>query len=327
MFGYARNSGIHWLRNYGDALHKYESTTDIRGRKEEPKRPLGHRKSVDMYSIVKLDNGDIQCVLYKTPVVTFHTDSTVTIKDEGWASQTTANFIPEVMGGDVYARVFDTKLSLTVCGDEYFVPRDSGLKLSKTELGNWQVDNPPNNVIHHINRKESKLVLAKYEDFFSYLERMKKLRFDGERAVFSEEEYVQTFGALKDETSYVRKSDCVLNPNYDGANLIKFKEYITDTSEAQHMSYYKAMLILVNTVAWIGWDSLERKMKRIHWDKAVNELKNVIWGFHRDEVFKEVPVASGIVKRDTYDRFFRGGWNQHHKLTLLSTSETTQKNT
>jgi hypothetical protein len=68
-------------------------------------------------------------------------------------------------------------------------------------------------------------------------------------------------------------------------------------------------------------------MKRIHWDKAVNELKNVIWGFHRDEVFKEVPVASGIVKRDAYDRFFRGGWNQHHKLTLLSSSETTQKNT
>jgi hypothetical protein len=231
------------------------------------------------------------------------------------------------MGGDVYARVFNSKISLTVCGDEYYLPKDDGLKLSKTERGNWQVDNPPNNVIHHINRKESKLVLAKYEDFFSYLERMKKLRFDGEKAVFSEEEYVQTFGALKDETSYVRKSDCVLNTAYEGTHLGKFKEYISDTSEAQHMSYYKAMLILVNTVAWVDWQSEERRMKRIHWDKALNELKNAIWGYHRDEVFKEVPVAIGVVKKDAYDRFFRGGWQTYHKLTLLSTSETTQKNT
>jgi hypothetical protein len=326
MFGYARNSGISWFRDYGDALHKYENTTDIRGRTEEPKRPLGHRKSVDMYSIVKLDNGDIQCVLYQTPVVTFHTDSTVSIKDGSWASQTTANFIPEVMGGDVYARVFNSKLCLTVCGDDYFLPKE-GLKLSKTEHGNWQVDNPPNNVIHHINRKESKLVLAKYEDFFSYLERMRKLRFDGERAVFSEEEFVQTFGELKDGTNYVRRSDCLLNSNYDGTHLGKFKEYISDMSEAQHMSYYKAMLILVNTVGWIGWDSLERKMKRVHWEQAFNELKNAIWGYHRDEVFKEVPVAVGVVKRDAYGRFFNGGWQAYHELTLLSSSETTQKNT
>jgi hypothetical protein len=265
-----------------------------------------------MYSIVKLDNGDIECVLYRTPVVTFHTDSTVTIKHDSWASQTTAHFIPEVMGGDVYARVFDCKICLTVCGDEYFIPQE-GLKLSKTEHGNWKVDNAPNIVIHHINRKESKLVLAEYEEFASYLERMKKLRFDGEMSVFSEEEYVQTFGELKDGTSYVRRSDCVLNTAYEGTHLGKFREYISDTSEAQHMSYYKAMLILVNTVAWIGWESGERRMKRVHWDKAMNELKNVIWGYHRDEVFKEVPVTKGMVKRDAYGRFFSGGWEKYHE--------------
>ena len=54
-FGQYRNSGISWFRDYGDALHKYENTTDIRGRVEEPKRPLGHRKAVDNYSIRKAD--------------------------------------------------------------------------------------------------------------------------------------------------------------------------------------------------------------------------------------------------------------------------------
>jgi hypothetical protein len=312
MFGHSRNSGIHWLRDYGDALHKYENTTDIRGRVAEPKRPLGHRKSVDMYSIVKAENGDIQCVLYKTPVVTFHTDNTVSICHDSWASQTTANFIPEVMGMNVYARVFDCKMCLNVGGDEYFIPKE-GLKLSKDEQGIWQVDNPPNNVIHHINRKASKQVLAKYEQFFSYLERMKKLRFDGEKAVFSEAEFIETFGVQADGGNCIRRSDCVLNASYEGRYLGKFKEYISDTTEAQHMSYYKAMLVLVNTVAWIDWSSEERRMKRIHWEKAYDLLRNTIWGLHRDEVFKEVPVANGVVKRDTYGRFFEGGWNFHHR--------------
>lgn len=312
MFGHSRNSGIHWLRDYGDALHKYENTTDIRGRVAEPKRPLGHRKSVDMYSIVKAENGDIQCVLYKTPVVTFHTDNTVSICHDSWASQTTANFIPEVMGMNVYARVFDSKMCLSVGGDEYFIPKE-GLKLSKDEQGIWQVDNPPNNVIHHINRKASKQVLAKYEQFFSYLERMKKLRFDGEKAVFSEAEFVETFGVQADGGNCIRRSDCVLNASYEGRYLGKFKEYISDTTEAQHMSYYKAMLVLVNTVAWIDWQSEERRMKRLHWEKAYDLLRNTIWGLHRDEVFKEVPVANGVVKRDTYGRFFEGGWNFHHR--------------
>jgi len=247
-FGHMRNSGISWFRDYGDALHKYENTTDIRGRTEEPKRPLGQRKSVDMYSIVKKDNGDIECVLYKTPVVTFHTDNTVSIWHDTWASQTTANFIPEVMGNSVCARVFNSKLCLYVHGDEFFVPEE-GLKLSKNEHGAWQVDNPPNNVIHHINRKQSKLVLRKYEEFYSYLERMKKLRFDGERAVFSEEEYVQTFGELKDHSGYVRRSDAMLNPNYDGVRLGRFREFISDTSDNRHECFYKVMVMLVNTVA------------------------------------------------------------------------------
>ena len=127
-FGYQRNSGISWFRDYGDALHKYENTKDIRGRVEEPKRPLGHRKSVDMYSIRKKDNADIECVLYRTPVVTFHTDNTVSIWHDTWASQTTANFIPEVMGYGVSARVYNHKLCLYVHGKEYFIRRGLATK-------------------------------------------------------------------------------------------------------------------------------------------------------------------------------------------------------
>ena len=311
MFGYSRNSGISWFRNYGDALHKYENTKDIRGRTEEPKRPLGHRKNTDMYSIVKLENGDIQCVLYRLPVVTFHVDNTVTVEHGGWASQTTANFIPEVIGDGSYARVFNNRLCLYLHGNEYFIPKEGGLKLAKNYQDNWEVLNAPNNVIHHINRKASKQVVAKYEEFFKYLERMRKLRHDGERAVFTEEEYVQTFG-MQDGIGCIRRSDCMLTPNYEGAHIPRARQFLEDTSETQHESYYKLMLMLVNTVSWIDWHSQQRRMKPVHWEQAKNELKNFIWGLHRDKVFKEVPVPVGSVKRDTYGRFFESGWNAYH---------------
>ena len=97
MFGYARNSGVHWLRDYGDALHKYESTTDIRGRTEEPKRPLGHRKSVDQYSIVKEDDGTIACVLYRSPVVRFKPDGDIIVRDFSYPTVSTCYFIDEVL--------------------------------------------------------------------------------------------------------------------------------------------------------------------------------------------------------------------------------------
>lgn len=326
-FGYARNSGIHSLRDYGDALHKYESTTDIRGRVEEPKRPLGHRKSIDSYSIRKLDNGDIECVCYKTPVVTFHTDGTITLKHDGWASQTTVNFINDVTG--LMACIFDHSICVsTYPKGEYFrMDRDEPFKMAKDEFGYWRPVEVKQEFIHHIRRKESNIVIRKYAEVFEYLERMRKLRHDGERAVFTKEEIEQTFGDAKD--NYARRLDISLDTHFVSApNLYtNFKSWIDDQSEDKHLSYYKVMLVLVNTVAWLDWHTEERRMKSVHWEEAKNKLKNMIWGFNRDQVFKPIAVQAGMVRRDTYGRFFDGTWDKYHDLTLLSTSETTQKNT
>jgi hypothetical protein len=328
-FGYARNSGISWFRDYGDALHKYENTTNIRGRTEEPMRPLGHRKSVDMYSIVKLENGDIQCVLYKTPVVTFHMDNTVTIWHDAWSSQSTANFIPEVMGHNVSARVFNRKICLSVHGRECFVP-ENGIKLRK-EDDVWVVSNAPQEFIHHIKRKESNNVMSKYAEVFGYLERMKKLRFDGEKASFSKEEIEECFGDAKD--NYARRLDISLDTHYKNAPKLysDFKTWIDDDTENKHLSYYKVMLVLVNSVGWLDWNTEERRMKAYHWEEAKTKLKNMIWGYHRDQVFTPIGLKQGTVRRDTYGRFFEGGWEKYHKhknraeLSALSLAQTLDK--
>ena len=322
-FGQYRNSGISWFRDYGDALHKYENTTDIRGRVEEPKRPLGHRKAVDNYSIRKADNGDIECVLYKTPVVTFHTDGTVSLRAGGWASQTTANFIPEVLGYGVCARVFNHKLCLTIHGNEYFMDREEPFKIGKDENDAWQPLNAKQLFVHNIKRKESNIVIRKYAEVFKYLESMRKLRDDGMNALFSKEEIEACFGEPKD--NYSRRLDITLNGHHATEHKLyaDFKTWIDDKSEDKHLSYYKALLVLVNTVGHFTWGNEDRRMQSHHWLEAKNVLKNMIWGFHRDEVFTPIAVQAGYVRKDTYGRFFEGAWEKYHEeLSALSSAQT-----
>ena len=173
-FGYARNSGIHSLRDYGDALHKYENTTDIRGRTTEPMRPLGHRKSIDMYSIRKLENGDIECVYYRTPVVTFHTDNTITRQAGGWASQTTVNFIDDVLG--LTAVVFGRSICISTNprGEYFRMDNHEPFKMAKDENGHWQPVTIKQEFIHHIRRKESNNVMKECEEFIAYMDSMIK---------------------------------------------------------------------------------------------------------------------------------------------------------
>ncbi len=312
-FGNYRNSGISWFRDYGDALHKYENTTDIRGRVQEPKRPLGHRKAVDMYSIVKLDNGDIECVLYQTPVVTFRVDGTVSLRAGGWASQTTANFIPEVMGHGVSVRVFDRKLCLNIHGNEYFMDNHTAFHLRKDEEGRWQPLEAKQMFVHNIKRKESNNVIRKYAEVFSYLESMRKLRHDGTNATFSKQEIEECFGEPKD--NYARRLDITLGGHHATGHKLyaDFKTWIDDKSEDKHMSYYKVLLVLANTVGYMDWHTNERRMQSRHWLEAKNALKNMIWGFYRDEVFTPIAVHKGYVRRDTYGRFFEGEWARYHE--------------
>lgn len=312
-FGYARNSGIHWLRDYGDALHKYENTTNIRGRKVEPLRPLGHRKNVDMYSIVKLENGDIQCVCYKTPVVTFHTDNTITLRAGGCASQTTVNFISEVV--NLNAVVFDRSICVaTYPKGEYFrMDNHEPFKMEKDEHGYWRPVTIRQEFIHRIRRKESNKVMKECEGLLAYLDNMRKLRHDGEMARFSKEEIEQTFGEPKD--NYSRRLDISLSSHYASSATVfaSFRDWMNDKSEDKHLSYYKAMLVLVNTVGAMDWHTEERRMRAHHWLEAKTTLKNMVWGFHRDTVFEPVAVRLGEVKRDTYGRFFEGGWEKYHE--------------
>ena len=44
------------------------------------------------------------------------------------------------------------------------------------------------------------------------------------------------------------------------------------------------------------------------WDRVIEQAR-----LYRDEVFTEMPVANGVLKKDNYGRFYEGGWEKYHE--------------
>ena len=318
-YGYGRNSGISWFRDYGDALHKYEHTLDIRGRTVEPKRPLGHRKLTDTYSIVKREDGAIQCVLWKTPVVTFFPDNSVEITDGSWTTLSTCHFIGEVL--NINSRVFNGSVCVSLAGKEYRLPKDKVFKIVKktSESGGewWTPVDIDKAVIHHVNRAGSNNVRKRYKEFYTYLENVIKLRISEDGIVFSGNEYGEAFGFNSEGIPNLMGD--VSRPYYENflPTIKKLASCLKDTNEdTKHVSYYHALLILARGQGFPEWNgSSGIKINEHHANDLPNFVRSIILGIHRDECFNEIELPDGELKLDSYRGYYKSGWQEFHEGT------------
>ena len=297
MYGYSRNSGIRWFRNYNEANQYYENTENIRGRKVEPLKPLGQRRSVDAYSIVKGESGEIECVCYKTPVVTFMPDGEIHIKDYHYTTQTTANFIGDVL--NIPARVFNNSLCVQLSGKEYRLPEGGKdvLRIVCGEDGHFVPLNAQTEVRRNIDRANANKVRAGYKEFVDYAVAIAKLKNEG----FSDKEF---------EDEKVNKVD-LSRSNYtmfsDG--MRSFVALVNDASDNKHHSWYKATMMLAQSFG--SW-SYRDNSRRITEHGLRRGMDTLILGLHRDAAFKTITAEDGDVKRDAYQKYFSTGWERFH---------------
>ena len=313
-YGYGRNSGISWFRDYGDALHKYEATTDIRGRTTEPKRPLGYRKLTDTYSIVKREDGAIQCVLWKTPVVTFFPDNSVEITDGSWTTMSTCHFISEVL--NINSRVFNGSVCVSLAGSEYRLPKEKVFRIVQNENRVWIPVGIDKAVIHHVNRAGSNNVRKRYKDFYAYIESVIKLRMGDEGIVFGDNEYGEAFGFDSEGTPNLMGD--ISRPYYENflPTARKLASFLADTDEdTKHLSYYHALLILARGHGYPAWNSGGIKLDKHHALTLPNFVRSILLGIHRDECFNEIELPDGEVKLDNYLRYYKSGWQAFHQGT------------
>lgn len=183
------------LRSYAEALKHHNTSTPIRGRAPEL-RPLARftagRRDADRFSIRLRSNPlqpdsppSVECVLYKTPVVTFHPNNTVTITTGTHyePSSSTATFIHNILpfcsasrtGGRIVltARTEDAQFL------KHSIAKGEGMTFY-LNLGdryyNMTPVNPEPQTTIVMDRAAANNVRARYGEFYRYLKSAISLR-------------------------------------------------------------------------------------------------------------------------------------------------------
>lgn len=199
------------LRTYKGAKTFHDTRTPIRGQASQPK-PLGARTDWQRFRVRAQHNPlqpnsepSIECVLYKTPVVTFHPDNTVSVTTgtDYLPSQSTAKFISEILGHCCYATCQASRIVLvttirTLTGDnqtyKYAINEGQTLTFYLPDPANphsrglTPVDPTPQTTIV-IDRAGANNVRKRYADFYRYLKATINLRTQQVQGVYGREGY------------------------------------------------------------------------------------------------------------------------------------------
>ena len=318
MYRQQRNSGINRLDSYDEALNYFLTTTIIRGRGDNSRKPLGQRSKVDHYSMDLTPSttgtgNDVVCYLGSHPQVTYHTDNTLTIHYPKYGMITAAAFVGKLTG--VSAAQQDNRFVISAHGavgtpeqhsyGNYAVPRE-GLRLkyvahttggyNRTLLHMPDTDKPTN-AVHVLKGRgqELKSVMGQYSAALDYVYGMFKLR-EGEinhreYEVFGTTilTYTTTTGAVQE---YVRTNTpaCEFS-DYEQVEQL-FEYLMSDEPEDN----YKALLTLHYNLRWSNkWD--------IHSLEAL--VKKYVIARHKDTVLEEVSVPVGTIRKDSYGWCFK----------------------
>ena len=289
------------LYNYLGASRHFDEVPTIRGKDI---KPIGHRRYTYM-TIRKDPDESIACRLYQTDVVTFHKDGRIVINCGGYATQTTSQFIMNVL--DQYCRVFYNRL--WICARPKGGAKELQYALHPIEDNVFTRDtdarlilhNPIVSLIHRINRKQANNVRATYKDFRKYVTNVCKLRMDvttGEVQLERGEVAAQI--AVDKNGCAVTVAPLWVNMHYklNTDQLKKFMGLITkEQDEDKTEDYYKAFLWLA-----FGLDSF-RRYNYVTREGLLKALDDVLFLVHRDEVFERQDVT-GSMLRDPYAKFF-----------------------
>lgn len=174
--GYATIQHVPTIRDYAQAKKIHDSIKPLRGRNPE-KRPLGQRRDADTYSIRINAAGDVECVLYQTPVVTFKQDGTVLLYTGGYNTTSTNQFISEVLGFGAYRQCKHMIITPNFSSEKHVIVGDKVLLRPTTSLGRrWDVEQAEKLYGYRMDRAQANSVMARYADFVSYFNGMVKVR-------------------------------------------------------------------------------------------------------------------------------------------------------
>ena len=286
-----RNSGITRIFSYEQALKQFNDTKPIRGRAVEC-RPLGHRDRPH-FSIQLNEQQEVECCDYNAkPSVTFRPNGEVWIRPQ-WTSTSSCAFIQEVLGIGAYQS--DYKIQIELSAGAFVVPKKDGLVIKRDpERGNnYHPLSVQRNVVHHIRRGVANNVRQQYADILSYAHGYFKLGAtlpsdDEQKEMFGVEIIVHSYA---DGTKY--EYERLNTPHWEYSNPEDVEQFIEMMRSDDPMDQYKAIVALRLRLG--TWRNFSRTYKEV-----IQIIDRMILSKHKHEVFKEVEVPAGVVKKDIY---------------------------
>jgi hypothetical protein len=134
-------------------------------------RPLAARRDKHM-QIRENAQGDIECLLYETPVVIFKQDESVVITPGKWVSSYTSAFIEGLLPGVASSRTRGMLvLHLNRSGEKYPLKKDMTLTMRRKDAGlgtKWEVQQAEGVGAWSPNRTKANSVRSKYKEMLNY---------------------------------------------------------------------------------------------------------------------------------------------------------------
>ena len=335
--GYQTVKQVPTLRDYNEAKQWWERTKPIRGRSNDL-RPLAERRYADCYSIRKNSSNDaIECVLYKTPVVSFIPNGEVHIRNGGYASASTHKFIEEAVGTGVKASGQRGKTIIKISGSVVSLGANEVMRLRKNG-SKYEVLDEQTHYDYRINRRGANNVRGRFKGFYDYLSGFIKLR--------AQEHQGQYYGAPMDmiECSFTELADSMGTAEYWDKTytavdtfvwrgLTKkpntYREYVRvpkdeyerttlaflelirsdQPEETKHTNFHKAALVLMT----YGQTSLiKRKAVEkapMFWfmaDTPKTTLDTTLFKWFAPEVLERYEVPKGKIPSNKYTSWIEG---------------------
>lgn len=284
MYGHYRNSGIRVITRYEEALNRLTKTKPIAGRGVNAGIvPLGHRDKPSNQIRMRQDES-IACRLWRTDVVVFDKNGTITIDPAGYSTVSTANFIGEVLG--VNAKQYDSRLIVGVADGQY---QADGLKLRSLDAWShrYEVLECKQDVVHGIDRKMMNGLRRDTQDFRKFLSGLMKIK---DYALTDEElaeVNIRDNGALSLISVWRHDVRVVVERH------TKFNEMVK-SGDAEN--WHTAAMWLCASARYTQWD-------RAFNPQQVMALLDDIAIALNPIVLVAKTLDAGVIKRDAYARF------------------------
>jgi len=290
--GYATVQHVPPMRTYTQALAIYNEIKPMRGRPDV--RPLGQRRDADTYSIRLNAEGDVECVLYNTAVVTYKKDGDVVLYAGGWHTVSTNQFVGQLLTINVGTSRGNTIVDVGGRGasEKFVIAGHNKLTLRRSErVGHaWDVLDAQVNHGYRLDKVAANNVRARYKEFTDYMKNICKLR------VLSKE--YDTFEVVRHEFTSLGLGTFY----YSSTDSYKAVMELVQSEDVE--KYHEAFmrLVLESLPNWTRQRVLndDNFTARPNVKDMRDTLKEVILRTHAKEVLEKIELPQGKLPNPKY---------------------------